>query len=392
MKECRCPVCSSTDLAEVVRIARVPIHCNTYWQSGEEARNAPKGDIDLVFCRNCSHLFNIAFDPTRMGYTQEYENSLHYSARFQQYAQTLARRLVAAYHLVDKDIIEIGCGKGDFLRTLCELGNNRGLGFDPSYQDGRFETDPEGQFKIVRDFYSERYADYAADIICCRHVLEHIQFPAPFLETIRRSIGDRMNTIVFFEVPNALFTLKQLGIWDLIYEHYSYFTMNSLARLFTACGFNIKRLTDAFDGQFLCMDAFAARGVAATATSYENTPVQLEAHVSSFAQRYYSKVAGFRAQLDHIKKQGGNAVVWGAGSKGVTFLNTLQATSEIPYAVDINPHKQGKYLAGTAQKIVGPHYLKTCRPDTVFVMNPVYTEEIRDTLAGMGITCDLIPV
>jgi FlaA1/EpsC-like NDP-sugar epimerase len=89
-------------------------------------------------------------------------------------------------------------------------------------------------------------------------------------------------------------------------------------------------------------------------------------------------------------RTGQRAVVWGAGSKGVTFLNALQARDPIGHVVDINPRKQGMYVAGTGQQIVAPEFLKEARPDVVIVMNPVYEDEIRRWVGELGLTPDLI--
>ncbi len=233
-----CPVCNTTDIAVFVKVAQVPVHCCLFWPTREEAIQVPRGNIRLGFCRDCGHIFNLAFKPELMKYTQAYENSLHFSPRFQSYVGSLAARLIDRYDLRGKDIIEIGCGKGDFLRLLCALGANRGVGFDPSYapeQNGGGTT--AERITFIQDFYSKRHADYKADLICCRQVLEHIQFPGDFLNGVRHSIGNRPTTVVFFEVPNVLFTLRDLGIWELIYEHCSYFSRSSLSYLFTSSVF-----------------------------------------------------------------------------------------------------------------------------------------------------------
>ena len=165
------------------------------------------------------------------------------------------RRLVQDYDLHDKDVIDIGCGKGDFLALLCELGQNRGLGFDPSYENNRVNHNAASRFTVINDYFSERYHHYPADLICCRHVLEHIQHPQAFLQSVRRTIGKRLGCIVFFEVPDVFYTVKDMGIWDLIYEHCGYFSMMSLFHLFRACGFDVLDLQSSFQGQFLCIDA-----------------------------------------------------------------------------------------------------------------------------------------
>ena len=178
-----CPVCESSNVLNFINILQMPIYCNRLCSTREEAFAGPKGDIRLGCCLFCGHVFNMAFQSYLMEYDQEYENSLHFSPRFQAYAESLAKRLIANYELYCKDIIEIGCGKGDFLELLCKLGKNRGIGFDPSFEKNRIEGNFDSNFQVINDYFSERHKEYPADLICCRHVLEHIQHPREFLKT-----------------------------------------------------------------------------------------------------------------------------------------------------------------------------------------------------------------
>ena len=86
-------------------------------------------------------------------------------------------------------LIEIGCGKGDFLALLCELGNNRCVGFDPSYEPDRLDTAAAQRLRIIPDLYTEAYTHLACDLLACRQTLEHISEPAVFLRGIRRALG-----------------------------------------------------------------------------------------------------------------------------------------------------------------------------------------------------------
>ncbi|MBE9570683.1 MAG: methyltransferase domain-containing protein [Proteobacteria bacterium] len=387
-----CPVCGSSDPEIFIEIPQVPVHCNLLWQSSEEAIHAPRGDIRLAFCKACGHVFNVAFDPDRVEYTQEYENSLHFSPRFGSYIKALAARLIEQYDLHDKDIVEIGCGSGEFLSLLCEKGGNRGVGFDPSHAADWDSTGTNKRITFIRDFYSERYASYQPDLICCRHVLEHIQFPCELLLTVRRIIGNRFSTIVFFEVPNVMFTLKDLGIWDLIYEHCSYFCFSSLSYVFTDCGFKVVNLTEAFHGQFLCIEALPLEKLSHVEKSHWDNLERMQDYVNVFSERYYVKVKEWERNLETMKRQRQSAVVWGGGSKGVTFLNTLKRQDYIQYVVDINERKHGMYVAGTGQKIVPPAFLKEYHPDIVIVMNPTYFQEIQQLVKDMNISTEYISV
>ncbi|MCZ2114249.1 MAG: class I SAM-dependent methyltransferase, partial [Anaerolineae bacterium] len=329
---------------------RLPVHCNVLWPTREAAIEAPRGDIHLAYLAECGHTYNLAFDPSLMEYTQEYENSLHFSSRFQEYATALANGLVSKYGLHGKDIVEIGAGKGDFLIMLCQMGGNRGWGYDPSYVPEEGYTAPNVTF--VEDFYGEKYTHQRADLIVCRHVLEHIEDPDAFIAQVRRAVGDQQS-VVFFEVPNALWTLRHGGIWDIIYEHCSYFSPLSLAYLFRKHGFRVLAVNEVFGGQFLTIEAVpddSAPAAPETTTELD----MLTADARAFAENYRAKRDEWQVRLRALAAAGKHGIVWGAGSKGVTFLNVMGTGEEIVAVVDINPRKQGKYVPGTGQPIISP--------------------------------------
>lgn len=381
-----CPVCSSKDITVFVEIPQVTVHCNLLWKTHSEALNVPKGDIKLGFCSDCNHIFNLVFKPELMVYDQSYENSLHFSSHFQSYAKSLATNLIKRYDLHNKDIIEIGCGKGDFLTLICELGNNRGIGFD--INSGPEESDKLSAKGImfVQDFYSNRYAHYKADLICCRHVLEHIYNPIEFLIQLRQTIGNRPNIAVFFEVPNVLFILRDLSIWDIIYEHCSYYSIYSLERLFTECGFKVCDLYETYEGQFLCVETLPIDRPAEFEQERKDGLKDITRQVATFQEKYCSKISDYKKKLERYVDEGLRVVIWGAGSKGVTFLNTLVLNNQIEYIVDMNPNKQGMYIPGTGQQIVSPEFLQKYKPDVVIIMNSIYENEIKQLTKKLGIS------
>ena len=388
-----CPVCDSKNIDIFIEIPDIPVYCNLLFSSRREAINAPRSDIRLGFCNNCTHVYNYAFDPDLIDYTLDYENSLQFSPRFQEYATQLAADLVKRHQLYNKDIIEIGCGDGDFLALLCELGNNRGLGFDPSHVPDLDSTGYKKNITFIRDYYSEHFSHYTADMICCRHLLEHIQYPCDFLGGIRQTVNNYLNTTLFFEVPNALFTFRDLGIWDLIYEHCSYFSEGSLAYLFNACGFEIKKLSETFAGQFLCIECLPMSNQPTINTAFRVFTEKMVEYVEVFAEKYYSKVKQWQLKLNRMEEDKKNVVVWGAGSKGATFLNVLlPARSLVKYVVDVNPRKQGKYVSGSGQKIVSPDSIREYQPDVICVMNPIYSNEIQKMINGMNLRANLVSV
>jgi SAM-dependent methyltransferase len=370
----------------------VPVHSVLLLSTREEALNYPTGDIVLGFCPACGFISNVAFDSSLQEYSSGYEATQAFSPTFNAFAHRLAKRLIDQYDLHGKDIIEIGCGQGEFLTMLCELGGNRGVGFDPAYVGLRTESQAQSRITFVKDFYSEKYADYRGDFVCCKMTLEHIQQPADFVSTVRRSLGDQSGTIVFFQVPDVSRILRERAFWDIYYEHCSYFSPGSLARLFRKCGFDVIRLAKEYDGQYLMIEARPGDGMGGASLEQEDDLGDLARAVADFSQDCPHKLDVWRRDLHRIGQNGRRAVIWGAGSKGVAFLTTLNVQDEIEYAVDVNPYKHGTYMAGTGQEIVGPEFLRAYRPDVVIVMNPIYCNEIQRDLDGMGITAELMPV
>ncbi len=386
----QCPVCASAAVDVFFDMNSIPVFCNVLHSSREEALNTTRGDMRLGFCGECGHLYNYAFDAKLMEYTQMYENSLHFSPRFQKFAEQLAQELVARYDLHGKDIIEMGCGKGDFLKMICDLGENRGIGFDTSFQPELMANTNHERFKVIQDFYSIKYAHYNANFIACRHVLEHIEAPRKFVDDVRIAIGDKPGAIIYFEVPNALWTLRDLGVWDLIYEHCSYYTANSLARVFAEGGFDVLRLQEQYGGQFLGIELTPCTASQRNNRQFDLDMTELAALARTFGENYRAKVETWQSTFDRLHQSGKRIVAWGGGSKGVTFLNVMKQYSNIEYMVDINPRKQGMFVAGAGQKVVGPEFLAHYKPDAVIVMNPIYIEEIRGMLGTHGLQPEII--
>ena len=189
----------------------------------------------------------------------------------------------------------------------------------------------------------------------------------------------------------SFYTLKDLGIWDLIYEHCSYFSPSSLKTAFEECGFRVLHQAESFQGQFLTIETLLDENPAATGIS-DRLLADLSTFVSEFKHNFEDKVAKWRSWMreTHFKKQ--KVVVWGAGSKGATFLNLTDSQKAVEYVVDINPRKHGNYIAGSGQKIVAPEFLSGYKPSTVIVMNPVYLTEIQKMVHALEIQPQFILV
>ncbi len=389
-----CPNCGCARMQPFYEVKKVPVHSVLLMQSREQALTYPKGDITLAACHHCGFISNIDFDPSVHEYFGDYEATQAYSPTFNKFHRNLAQRLIETYDLHDKEIIEIGCGMGEFLILLCEMGPNKGVGFDPAYDDTRLQSAAKERITFIPDFYSEKYTHYDGDFVVCKMTLEHIPDTAEFVRTVRRSLGDRPNTIVFFQIPNGSYVMRDVAFWDIYYEHCSYFNLGSLAYLFESNGFEVLDLDTEYNNQYLMVEARPLPlGKLHEPTAKTRELVNgLRQDVEYFINQYPQRHQFWRQKLREIKEAGQKAVIWGGGSKGVAFLTTLGIQDEIGYAVDINPVKTGTFMAGTGHEIADPEFLHTYQPDVVIIMNPIYREEIQRDLQRLGVDAEILTV
>ncbi len=365
----------------------VPVHSVINLPTQENALNFPKGDIHLGFCNDCGFISNMVFSEKMLEYSSNCEESQGFSPTFNTFAQRIAQDLIDRYDLHGKMILEIGCGKGDFLTLLCELGGNQGLGFDPAYDSGRERKlgSAINQVTFVKDYYSEKYTHYKGDFICCRMTLEHIQQTGELIRILCKSLGDRLDTVVFFQVPNVIRILRDCAFEDIYYEHCSYFSPGSLARLFRNYNFNLLNLKTDYHDQYIILEAKQGGNEGAGIFSKENDLKQLHEYVEQFQDKLNLKVNYWHERLEEMNIKKNKTILWGSGSKAVAFLTLLNIYDGIEYIVDINPYRQGYYMPGTGQKIVPPGFIKDYQPDIVIIMNEMYINEIKNDLKKMNL-------
>jgi SAM-dependent methyltransferase len=381
-----CRACGNGGLQSFSRSSGIPVNNARVFTRREEALQVPTGDLELGICHSCGFISNVRFVPSNVTYDTTYEEQQSYSPRFTAFSDALAQHLVNRWDLRNKRIVEIGCGKGDFLAKLCQLGSNFGVGIDPTAVPGRLSGPGADRVTILPEFYSRRNGALEADAVVCRHTLEHVRDVALLVRTLRRSLENRPRTRVFFEVPDVLRVLREGAFWDVYYEHCSYFTVGSLARLFRREGFLVDDVRLGFDDQYVLLEARPAGGRSTDgALPAEEMPVTVRGAVATYEERMAASVAAWRERIERVSARGDRVAIWGSGSKCVAFLSETGLAERIDAVVDVNPHRQGHYLPCSGMRIDDPATLVERRPQLVVVMNPAYVAEISAQLAAMGV-------
>ncbi len=390
----RCPSCFAGRMKSFYTVRNIPTNSCLLFQSRQEAIDWPRRDLELGFCLDCGFIANINYDPTIQKYSSGYEESQGASPRFNAFLTSLIERWLQRYNLRGKDIIEIGCGKGDFLIQLCRAGGCNGIGIDPTYDPLRQQEDLPENVRFIQDFYSRKCADLPCDAISCRHTLEHIGPTGEFMQMIHDAVGDKPGTLALWEVPDVLRVLQEGAFWDIYYEHCSYFSPGSLTRLFRGTGFEPIELELDFDDQYILLVGQVSNGraIADDPLPLENDMAELNQAVDKFSTTCPGSIEKWRNTVIGACESGKKVAIWGSGSKCVAFLTTLGIDEQVGCIVDISTYRHGKYMPGTGHRIENPVALKDFQPDLVIMMNQIYRQEISANLAKMGLAPELLAV
>ena len=199
------------------------------------------------------------------------------------------------------------------------------------------------------------------------------------------------NGIATFEFPHLLRMVQQNQFDTAYHEHYSYLSLTAVERIFARNGLTV------FDVQELPTHGGSLR-IFAQRNDSGSCPVspavvalrKVEEDVGLKTAKFYN---GFQAKAEKVKddlvaflveakRQGLKVGAYGAAAKGNTLLNFAGVRPDfLPYVVDKNPAKQGKFMPGSRIPIVDEAYLKADQPDHILVLPWNLREEVVAQLA-----------
>ncbi|MGO9566340.1 MAG: class I SAM-dependent methyltransferase [Desulfomonilaceae bacterium] len=331
---------------EIFRAENIPVFQNKMFGSELAALHCPTGDVVLAQDMGTGLVSNVAFDSSLLDYDHQYQNEQSCSLVFQEHLQEVIG--IIDRHCSGKTILEIGCGKGHFLERLRRRGYHA-TGIDPAY---------EGDSTDIVKAHFRSDLKVKSDCVVLRHVLEHISDPMGFLDEIAQ--GTHETGLIYIEVPCFDWICRNRACFDVFYEHVNYFRLEDLHSIFN----KVHEAGHLFGGQYI----YVVADIASLKTPRFSASVMFP---SDFLAPLESLVASAAT--------GERRIIWGAGAKGMMFaLYMKRAGLDIEFAIDINPAKQERYLAGSGLTVLSPSvglYLLGGDGE-IYIMNSNYMKEI----------------
>ncbi len=383
----KCRHCASELRLPLIDLGSAP-PSNAYLT--EQTLHAPEKwfPLRVLVCEHCWLAQTEDFAQANELFDAEYAYFSGFSTSWLAHSERYVADMVARFNLNrNSHVVEVAANDG-YLLQYVKARNIPCTGVEPTASTAAAAR-AKG-IPIVEDFFGVRLAKELvaqgkqADLTVANNVLAHVpdinDFVAGFA-ILLKPLG-----VATFEFPHLLRLMAENQFDTIYHEHFSYLSLTAVSRIFAHNGLVVFDVEEQpTHGGSLRVFAQRANTVTHAVTPRVAEMLTREGAAGMTTSGYYT---GFQTRADQIKndffaflieaKNGGKKVVaYGAAAKGNTLLNYAGVRPDLlPWVVDRNPSKQGKYLPGTRIPIVGEERLREERPDYVVILPWNLREEV----------------
>jgi len=314
-------------------------------------------DLDIFECPQCGL---VQLDCQPVPYYREVIRAAAFSPEMREFRIHQLAHWSDKYALNDKRIIEIGCGKGEYLELLVNAGTKAsGLEFARS---SVIHCQNQG-LSVIRGFLgssTQKIAAPAFDGFICLNFMEHWPKPLQTLRAICNNLVD--DGIGLVEVPNFDMILQESLYSEFISDHLSYFTESTLRFALQNAGFEVLECSSIWHDYILSATVRKRR------KSDFSGLLRQQRKIAQDLNRF---IAGFPSR---------SVAVWGAGHQALATIALAKLETSISYVIDSAPFKQGKFTPATHLPIVAPEQMNCAPPNAIIVMAAGYSDEVANTI------------
>lgn len=388
----KCNVCSSKKFKTFYYAGFQPVSENVFLSKKIDALNFPKEKVHIVVCKNCYHVYNKNFNPKKINYFKNYKYTAPVSKKFSQHLKSISD-LLAKNKILNKKILEIGCGNGEFLKKFAKKYRCQAVGVDPSY-NGKLKFDKS--VKFIKKKFDNKLDIENFDFIFCRQAIEHFENLENFLFNINKKLN--LGGMIFLETPDLGWIIKNSSIWDFYYEHCNYFKFDTMKFFFQHFGFGKFTKISLFQNQYLGLIAYKNSNIQINEVKKFNINEKQLRYNKSFIKNLNLIKKNFLLKKNNIRKyllanKKNKFAIWGCAAKGVTFVNTFaKYFNKNLIGLDNNKLRQNKYFPCQGSKIFKPNKNLLKKIDCILVINPSYINEIQSQLKKLNYKKNLISI
>lgn len=326
-------------------------------------------NLNLYQCEHCG-LVQFSCEP--VAYYRDVIRAGGFSTTMTGLRRRQYRHLIETYHLEGKRFIEVGCGRGEFLKVLTEfpveaygmehktelvtLARESGLNV---WQE--FPETADQRFSGLED--GGRY-----DVFLSFNFLEHQPNPDVMLQAIWNNLADDGMGLV--TVPSLEYILEKGSYYELIRDHLAYYSFGTLRGLLERNGFAV------LEEEMINRDTISMIVKKITNPCGKSQTAPEHISVNSIKDGFSIVSREVCGLLARCRKEGKKLAVWGASHQGFTLAATTGIGKEASYIIDSAPFKQGRFAPASHLPIVEPEHFYREPVDKILIVAPGYTDEI----------------
>lgn len=310
-------------------------------------------DLALYECKTCG-LLQLISPP--VPYYKEVIRAAAYSPEMRTFRLKQLSDWINQFDLHGKRLLEIGCGKGEYLTLLANVGATA-IGLE--YAGASVAFCRENNLNVIQGFLSdpEQLLESGPfDGFITLNFMEHWPQPISTLRAISNNISP--GGIGLVEVPNLDMIIQQGLFSEFIADHLSYFTINSLSFALQYAGFEIIGKKTIWHDYILSIIVRKRQpaDLSPLIRKQEKISIQLNAYIDQ-----------------HPPK---SVAIWGAGHQALAILALSGIAPQIRYVVDSAPFKQGRFTPGSHLPVVSPEHLHADPVSAIIIMAAGYSDEV----------------
>jgi SAM-dependent methyltransferase len=315
------------------------------------------------------------------------------SATWLDHAARYARMVTERLQLgPDSFVIEVASNDGYLLKNFVAA-NIPCLGIEPTATTAAAAE--ARRIPVRREFFGEALGrglaneGRRADLVVGNNVYAHV----PDINDFTRGLAAVLKPegTVTLEFPHLMPLIEQTQFDTIYHEHFSYFSLYSAEKIFAAHGLRI------FDVDQLSTHGGSLRIYACHEEDRSKTVsrkvISLRAHEEQAGVSNLESYSSFTKTVEDTKyrllefliqarREGKQVAGYGAPGKGNTLLNYCGVRSDLlPYTVDRNPYKHGKFLPGSHIPIFSPERIRETKPDYILILPWNLKDEIMQQLS-----------
>ena len=350
----KCRVCKSNCFdSPLLRYTNMPSSAQKF-PDLKSLKNDNGSDLNLFQCSSCG-LVQLSEKP--VSYYKEVIRASSFSSEMKRFRSEQFVSWVDKYNLKGKSILEVGCGRGEYLSILKQTEVSLAHGIE--YSKESVSSCINSEISVTKGFFGDEnfvLPKQKYDGFICLNFIEHWPNPNKVLAHLKKNLSE--DAIGIVEVPNFDMILKQGLYSEFISDHLFYFTKDTLTFMLNYNGFEVIECSVIWHDYIL--SAVVRKRKRIDLSLLKSRKLNVETELNSFIDKFEKK----------------EVAIWGAGHQSLAVMSLAKLENKIRYVVDSAPFKQGKYTPATHFPIVAPIELVNNPVKAVIIIAASYSNEV----------------